>query len=66
MAAGAYVGIGQNTKRFEHGSSHLLGVSTMGLTFAGLRALGPTVVSVSITSTVLVPSSARSATTDSA
>ena len=45
---------------------HLLGVSTIGLTFAGLRALGPPVVSVSVTSAVLVPSSARSATTDSA
>ena len=39
---------------------------SLGLTFAGLRALGPRVVSVSVTSAVLIPSSARSATTSSA
>ena len=38
------------------------------LTFAGLRTLKPAVISVSVdgTSTVLKPSTARSATTDSA
>ena len=40
--------------------------SSLGLTFAGLRALGPPVVSVSVTSAVLVPSTTRSATTGSA
>ena len=39
---------------------------SLGLTFAGLRALGPPVVSVSVTSAVLIPSSTRGATTDSA
>ena len=38
----------------------------LGLTFTGLRALGPPVVSVSVVSAVLVPSAARSATTGSA
>ena len=38
------------------------------LTFAGLHALRPPVISVSVrgTSTILIPSTARSATTDSA
>ena len=38
------------------------------LTFTGLRALKPTVISVFVadTSAVLIPSTARSATTDSA
>ena len=38
----------------------------LGLTFAGLRALGPPVVSVSVTSTVFIPITARRATTDPA
>ena len=38
---------------------------SFGLTFAGLDALKPTVISVSVagTSTILMPSTARSATT---
>ena len=40
----------------------------LGLTFAGLRALEPTVISVFVagTSAVLIPSTPRSATTESA
>ena len=38
----------------------------LGLTFTGLRALGPPVVSVSVVSAVLIPSAARSAATGSA
>ena len=39
---------------------------SIGLTFAGLHALKPPVISVSVASTsaVLIPSTARSATTD--
>ena len=48
-------------------SSHgvFIHVISLGLTFAGLRALKPAVISVSIagTFTVLVPRTARSATT---
>ena len=41
---------------------------SFGLTFAGLKSLKPPVVSVSVASasTILIPSTARSATTDSA
>ena len=41
---------------------------SIGLTFAGLHALKPCVINVSVASTsaVLMPSTARSATTDSA
>ena len=46
---------------------YLQGV-TLGLTFAGLRALRPAVINVFVanTSTIFIPSTARSATTDSA
>ena len=46
---------------------YLHGVS-LGLTFAGLESLKPPVINISIarTSTVLEPSTTRSATTDSA
>ena len=44
----------------EHAST----VVNLGLTFAGLQALKPA-VSVAGTSTILIPSPARSATTDS-
>ena len=71
-----YVNISQNT-RWKHEISYcsvcesiyLPGVS-LGLTFAGLGALRPPVISVSAaaagTSTILIPSAARSATTGSA
>ena len=47
---------------------HLHAAIPLALTFAGLRALKPAVISVSVagTSAVLIPSTARSATTDSA
>ena len=40
----------------------------LGLTFAGLDTIRPPVISVSVagTSTIVIPSTARSATTDSA
>ena len=45
-----------------------LHASSLELTFAGLRALDPTVANVSVASTsaVLIPSTTRSTTTDSA
>ena len=64
--------VGQNTKTktvtaWSTRRFYLHGVSS-GLTFAGLDALKPPVISVSVasTSTILVPSTARSATTGSA
>ena len=72
-----YVGIGQNTKMKTQKQS-LLGLREdiyiyphgvcPELTFAGLDALKPLVISVSVpgTSTILIPSTARSATTGSA
>ena len=71
-----HVGIGQNaekTKTRKHENTSLVGLreylsTSLGLTFAGVDALKPLVISVSIasTSTILIPSTARSATTDSA
>ena len=68
-----YVLIGQ-TQRRKHGNSHCLlyemmylhGVS-VALTFAGLDALRPPVISVSVAGTpaILIPSTVMSATTDS-
>ena len=58
-----------NTERsktlFSHGLLHFM---SLGLTFAGLRALRPPVIYVFVysPSAVLVPSATRSATTDSA
>ena len=48
-------------------TTYLYGLS-LGLTFAGARALKPAVISVFVAdgSAVLIPSTARSATTDSA
>ena len=70
-----YVVVDQSTKMKTRKQSHCLvceriylaGVS-FGLTFAGLDALKPPVISVAVagTSTILIPSTARSATTDSA
>ena len=70
-----YLGIGQNTNREKCEKSHcwicariyLHGFS-LGLTFAGLDAFKPPVLRVPVadTSTILVPSTTRSATTDSA
>ena len=63
------------TRRSKHESSHCLACKltyvlavNLGLTFAGLDALKPPVSSASSagTSTILIPSTARSATTDSA
>ena len=60
-------------KRRKHENTSLVGLrqnlsTSLGLTFAGVDALRPHVISVSIagTSTILIPSTARSATTDSA
>ena len=46
----------------------ILILNSLGLTFAGLDAFKPSVTSVSVagTSTILIPSTARSATTGSA
>ena len=48
-------------------SKHASSVANLRLTFAGLHALKPAVTHVSVagTSTILIPSAARSATTDS-
>ena len=61
-----YVGIGQNAKENENKSLHVRGVS-LGLTLAGPDALKPIVISVPVpgTSAILIPSTARSATTGS-
>ena len=76
-----HAGIGQNTKDETQKMKHTRTVTptwsatriylpgdSLGLTFAGLDALNPHVVSVSVagTSTILIPSTPRSATTDSA
>ena len=75
MAVGGfYAGIGQTQKEGKRYDSAVMccgglqHVMSLLLTFAGLDALKPTVsyVSVCSSSTVLVPSTARSATTDSA
>ena len=62
-----YVGVGQNTKMETQKQSLLHGVD-LGLTFAGLGALRPPVISVSVTDTsaTLIPSTSKSATADSA
>ena len=70
-----YADIGQskvNTKNYNSDCLLLAKMHThairLGLTFAGLHALKPPVINVSVagTSAVLEPSTARSATTDSA
>ena len=62
------------TQRQKHENSHCLVCEriylpdiSLGLTFAGIDALKPPVIRVSVagTSTILIPSAARSATTDS-
>ena len=70
-----YVGIGQSKKMNTRKQSLLalredtdLAVVSLGLTFTCLHALEPPVISVSVagTSTMLIPTTARSATTSSA
>ena len=69
VTAGAYVGIGQNTKMKTRKQSllglYLHGVS-LGLTPAGLHALSPAMISVCVanTSAFFIPSTTRSATAD--
>ena len=55
-----------STQKLKHERIYLVGIS-LGLTFTGLDALKPPVISVSVadTSTILIPSAARSTTTDS-
>ena len=74
VTGGVYVSIGQNIKgetrkqwRLASDMIYLPGVS-LGLTFAGLDALKPPMISVSVaeTSTILIPGTTRSATTASA
>ena len=66
-AGGGCAGIGQKQKKERKKKGVLHGIS-LGLTFAGLRALKPHVIYVFVcsTSAVLVPSTARSAATDPA
>ena len=68
-----WVFVGQTQKEKKHYNMYcvhdgLLHVTSLGLTFAGLRALRPPVVYVFVCSTaaVLVPSTARGTATDSA
>ena len=66
-----YAGIGQRPKQQNLYNSHrsiLLHRMSLGLTFAGIRALRPPVIYVFVcsTSAVLIPSAARSAAADSA
>ena len=70
---GFYADIGQTQKKkknaitFTECRGGLQHCKSLGLTFAGLHALKPTMIYLFIwsTSTVLVPSTARSAATDS-
>ena len=65
VAAGVYIWALVNTQREKRENSHAVSV---GLTFTGLGALKPPVISFSApdTSAVIIPSAARSATTSSA
>ena len=69
VAAGAYMSVWIKTQRLKNTKTvtawFARGLSTWGLTSAGLNALKPPVTSVSAagTSTVLEPSTTRSATT---
>ena len=75
VTAGVHMWALVKRQKLKHVSTHSLvceriylnGVS-LGLTFAGIDALKPPVFSVSVadTSTILIPSTATSATTDSA
>ena len=72
-AAGDYAGIGKKKKSRKKGKYYnrhgdMLHDIIIGLTFAGLHAFKPHVIYVFVcsTSAVLVPSTVRSATTDSA